>query len=145
MKMNWINIFGLTIVVLMLLPNIIYAYRYKFTENKCNNKTMNLIEQIGRYGSMFLMVFHIGIYEFGFKSNKAFLMWLLSSVILMLLYWFFWFMFFKSPDNIYTMLLAIIPSAIFISNGYLLRHWLLMIFGVIFAIGHIYVTYRNFR
>ncbi len=70
--MNWINSFGLTIVTLMLVPNIIYAYRNKNIENKCNNRIINILEQIDRYCSMFLMVFNIGIFEFGFKSEKNF-------------------------------------------------------------------------
>ena len=48
-----INIFGLIIVLLILVPNIIYAIRVKDQENKCQNKIMNILEQIGRYGCMF--------------------------------------------------------------------------------------------
>ncbi len=58
---NWLNVFGLVIVVLLLIPNIIYAIKFKNQQNKCTNKAMNIIEQIGRYGCMFLMVFNIGI------------------------------------------------------------------------------------
>lgn len=141
--MNWINLYGLIIVLFMLFPNIIYAFKNKSIENKCNNKVMNMIEQIGRYGSLFLMVFNIGIYEFGFRSDKEFAIWLISSAVLMLLYWRFWVLYFKSPKIFSAMMLAIIPNIIFISSGYFLRHWLLVIFGVTFSIGHIYVTYQN--
>jgi hypothetical protein len=141
--MNWINLYGLIIIVLMLLPNMLYAYKNKSIENKCKNKAMNLLEQIGRYGSMFLMIFNIGLYEFGFRSKAAFVLWLISSFLLMLLYWAFWYFYFKSPQIFTSMMLAIIPSLIFISSGFFLRHWLLVIFGVTFSIGHIYVTYMN--
>lgn len=63
---SWLNIFGLILVVLLLVPNIIYAVKEKNQENKCTNKLMNLVEQIGRYASMFLMVFNIGLAEVGF-------------------------------------------------------------------------------
>ena len=53
---NWINIFGFIVIILMLLPNLIYAFYYRGQENKVVNKGMNLMEQIGRYASMFLMV-----------------------------------------------------------------------------------------
>jgi Na+-transporting methylmalonyl-CoA/oxaloacetate decarboxylase beta subunit len=42
----WINIFGLIIVVLMLLPNILYAAKHQNIKNECKNKAMNFIEQI---------------------------------------------------------------------------------------------------
>jgi hypothetical protein len=141
--MNWINIFGLIIVILMLLPNIIYAIKLKTFENKCKNKTMNRMEQIGRYGSMFFMIFNIGLYEFGFQSNVKFVIWLFVIVLLLLLYWLFWYIFFSSPRNTLPMILAILPSAVFITSGLFLRHWLLIISGILFSIGHIYVTYQN--
>ena len=70
--MNWLNTFGLVLVILLLIPNIIYAVRVKNQKNKCTNKFMNILEQIGRYGCMFLMIFNIGIVESGFPSINAF-------------------------------------------------------------------------
>lgn len=141
--MNWINIFGLIIVVCMLIPNIIFALSNKEMENKCKSTVMNIMEQIGRYGSMFLMVFNIGIAEFGFRSEEDFVIWLTVSFALLLLYWVFWLVYFRKRSMSYAMALAIIPSAIFIFNGYILRHYLLLAFGLIFTIGHSYVTYEN--
>lgn len=141
--MNWINIFGLIIVALMLLPNMIYFYINNESENKCKNMVMNILEQIGRYGSMFLMVINIGIYEFGFHSDEAFAAWLLVSVTLISLYWMFWFLYFKTPRAFFSIMLAVIPSIIFVSSGFFLRHWLLVLFGLIFSVSHIYVTYKN--
>ena len=39
--------------------------------------------------------------------------------------------------------LAILPACIFLLSGMLLRHWLLVGFAVLFAVGHIYVTKQN--
>ena len=75
--MNWLNVFGLILVVLLLVPNIIYAIKVRNQQNKCTNKIMNVLEQVGRYGCMFLMVFNIGIAEFGFNSVGAFLIYLI--------------------------------------------------------------------
>ena len=91
--MSWLNVFGLVFVVLLLIPNIIYAVKYRDVENLCKNKVMNVLEQIGRYGSMFLMVFNIGIAEFGFVSTNAFLIYFLGSIVLMLAYWIIWIIF----------------------------------------------------
>ena len=141
--MNWINLFGLGIVILMLLPNVLYAIRIKTFENKCRNKVMNMFEQVGRYGSLFFMVFNIGFYEYGFRSNEAYVIWLFVMIILLSIYWFFWYLFFKKPHTNLPIILAILPSAIFIFSGCLLCHWLLIISGILFSIGHIYVTYSN--
>ena len=137
---DWINIFGLVFVILLLIPNIIYAFKFRSQKNKCNNKFMNVLEQIGRYASMFLMVFNIGIAEFGFSSAGAFLLYGFGNAFLMLVYWIVWMLYFYRQDFRKMMLLAVIPVCMFILNGVTLGHVLLIISGVIFGIGHISVT-----
>lgn len=141
--MGCINFFNLTIIISMLIPNIIYAFKNKGEKKNYENRLINIIEQIGRYGCMFLMVFNIGISEFGFNSKEAFLIWLFVIPFLLLLYWVFWLFYFKSHCIELALALAIIPSIIFIFNGILLRHWLLIIFGMVFSVSHIYITYQN--
>lgn len=141
--MSWLNVFGLVFVVLLLIPNIIYAVKYRDVENLCKNKVMNVLEQIGRYGSMFLMVFNIGIAEFGFVSTNAFLIYFLGSIVLMLAYWIIWIIFFVNQSMWNRMALAIIPTLLFLLSGCTLRHILLIITAIVFGIGHIYVTYIN--
>ena len=46
MEFGWINVFGGIIVILMLLPNIVYALKNKDERNLCENRTMNLLEQV---------------------------------------------------------------------------------------------------
>lgn len=140
---SWLNVFGLIFVILLLIPNIIYAVKYRDVENLCKNKAMNVLEQIGRYGSMFLMVFNIGIAEFGFASTNAFLIYFLGSILLMLTYWIMWIIFFVNPSMWNRMALAIIPTLLFLLSGCTLGHILLIITAIIFGIGHIYVTYTN--
>lgn len=141
--MNGINIFGMFIVVLMLVPNVIYALKNKEIENKCKNKFMNTTEQIGRYGSMFFMVFNIGRLEMNFQSNVILIIGVISIAILLILYWAFWIAYLRANKMKFAIMLAAIPSIIFIESGFIFRHYLLIISGVIFAIGHIYVTYQN--
>ena len=52
MEFGWINVFGAVFVILMLIPNIVYAIKNTGERNLCKNLFMNLIEQIGRYPSM---------------------------------------------------------------------------------------------
>ncbi len=141
--MNWINLWGLLTVIVMLIPNIIYGMKNKQAENKCNNHTVNVLEQIGRYGCMFLMTFNIGLNEFGFHTKNGFIVWFITILALLLLYWILFFVYFKCSSLILAILLAVIPSIIFIVSGLLLYYWLLVGFGVVFSIAHIYITYEN--
>ena len=141
--MNWVNLFGLMFVVLLLMPNIIYAMKCKDLQNRCTNRFMNILEQIGRYGCMFLMVFNIGIAEFGFCSKMAFSVYLIGNSLLMLSYWIIWLFYFKRAALWKQLSLAIIPTCLFLLSGITIRHYLLVIFAVIFGVGHIYVTWKN--
>lgn len=143
--MPWICIFGGIIVFLLLIPNILYAFRHQELENKCKNKPINFIEQIGRYGAMVLMIFPLGVEEFGFYSDTEFVLWLLLMVFLLITYWGVWWFYFKKSTLYTALILAIIPTIIFIAHGLFLRHWLLVIFGILFGISHIFITYRNHR
>lgn len=141
--MNWLNILGLIFVVLLLIPNIIYAIKVKNQKNKCSNKFMNVTEQIGRYGCMFLMVFNIGIAEFGFKSVGAFLVYLVGNTLLIIFYWIIWMLYFNKQTYWKQILLAVIPACLFLLSGITMLHYLLIIFGIIFGIWHIYITIKN--
>lgn len=143
LNMGWLNVFGLIMVILLMIPNIVYAVKYRNQSNKCTNKLMNILEQIGRYGCMFLMIFNIGISEFGFSSVEMFLVYFTGNIVLMAAYWISWILFFIKPDMKKQMALAIIPTLLFLLNGVTMRHYLLVITGVIFGIGHLYVTYEN--
>ena len=141
--MGWINVFGLIFVVLLLIPNIIYAIKVKDQQNKCTNKAMNIVEQIGRYGSMLLMVFNIGLAEFGFASVFEFLIYLFGNTILIITYWIIWGLYFKNQTYAKQMSLAVIPTCLFLLSGITLQHYLLILFAVIFGIAHVYVTNYN--
>ena len=71
--MNWISWFGLGIVLLLLIPNAVYAAANKNTQPPRTSRILGLAEQAGRYGCMFLMIFHAGLTEFGFASAEGFI------------------------------------------------------------------------
>jgi len=141
--MNWLNVYGLIFVVLLLIPNIIYAIKVKNQQNKCTNRFMNVIEQIGRYGCMFLMIFNIGITEFGFHSVGAFLVYLFGNTLFMISYWIIWMLYFNKQTYWKQISLAVIPTCLFLLSGITMLHYLLIVFGVVFGIGHIYITNKN--
>lgn len=140
---SWFNTFGIVIMILLMIPNIIFAIKFRGQENKCTNKAMNIIEQIGRYGSMLLMIFNIGILDCGCASVTGYMIYLIGSVILIVAYWIAWILHFIKPRVVVSMALAIIPAILFLLSGFMLCQYLLVITAVIFGIGHIYVTYQN--
>lgn len=141
---NWINLFGLITIVLILVPNIIYTIKFRGKEIKCNCcRSMYILEQIGRYGSMFLMVFNIGIAEFGFASERHFVAYLIANATLILAYFIVYALYFKQQTNRKSIALAIIPSCLFLIDGILLRHFLLVSFAIVFALAHICITRKD--
>ena len=140
---GWLNLSGLILVALLLVPNMVYAVKYRDAQNRCTNMLMNGLEQIGRYGSMFLMIFNIGIAELGFSSVSAFLIYGAGNIVLMAAYWILWWFFFKKPAPWNRMALAVLPTMMFLLSGATMRHYLLVAAGVVFGIGHGYVTWQN--
>lgn len=92
---------------------------------------------------MFLMAFNIGIAEFGFASDGHFVAYFIANIILLVAYWFVYALYFHKRTNGKSMALAIIPSCIFIIDGILLRHYLLVSFAIIFALSHICITRKD--
>ena len=143
MTFGWFSVFHILMIAALLIPNGMYMLQNKQVKNKCTSRCMNVLEQIGRYGCMFLMIFNIGILEFSFSSIGMFLFYTVGNVVLLIVYWIIWMLFFQKQDNWKRMVLAIIPTVLFLISGIALRHILLIIMAVIFGIGHIYVTKAN--
>ena len=143
MEFGWINVFGAVIVILMLIPNIVYAIKNKNEKNLCPNRFMNIIEQVGRYACIVLMWLPFIVWKFGFASVFEMVLYLACNGALLVAYWISFAVYMKRRTVQLALVLAIIPSCIFLFSGILLRHWLLISFAVLFAVGHIYVTYTN--
>lgn len=104
---------------------------------------MNIIEQVGRYGSMTFMILPLFVWEFGFSSVFMMFIYVLGNGTLLLAYLIIWVFYFKKQTMGKAMMLAIIPTCIFLLSGLTLYHWALVVAAVIFGLGHIYVTYQN--
>ena len=143
MEFGWINVFGVIIVILMLIPNIVYTIKNRNENNLCTNRFMNVIEQIGRYACIVLMWLPLIACKFGFASVFEMVLYLVCNGALLAAYWISFAVYMKRKTVRLALVLAILPSCIFLLSGILLRHWLLVGFAVLFAVGHIYVTYKN--
>ena len=143
MEFGWINLFGAVIVILMLIPNIVYAIKNKDERNLCDNRTMNLLEQVGRYACIVLMWLPLLVWKFGFHSVGAMLLYVAGNGALLAVYWLVFARYLKEKTARRALILAVAPACIFLLSGLLLRHWLLVVFAAVFAVAHIYVTLQN--
>lgn len=167
MSWNWINVYGLGSVLLLLAPNILYAVRCGGEKNLCTNRLMNGLEQAGRYGSMFFMVVCVGG-EFGFGSVSEFLCYAWGSLGILAAYWTAWALYFRkvgipilAKKGAIAVFLAgerevkgvlalkgalvLLPVCLFLLCGVTLRYVPLILSGVVFAAGHSYVTWKNVK
>lgn len=143
MEFGWINAFGAAFVILMLIPNIVYALKNKGEKNLCTNRFMNLIEQTGRYACVALMWFPLLVWKFAFASVFEMALYMAGNGMLLTAYWIAFAFYIKRKNRRLALALAILPACVFLLSGILLRHWLLAGFAVLFAVGHIYVTIKN--
>ena len=142
--MDWLNMFGLIFIIVIMIPNIIYAIKCKDGfANKWQNKTVELLEQIGRFGCFGFMIINIPGTWFGWWSDEAFAVYLMVDVILILLYCAIWMLCFKKNTIFRALALSILPSMIFLFSGIMSRSVLLMISAVIFTPCHILISYKN--
>lgn len=140
----WFNVYGSIIIAIIMIPNIVYALKCKdgFV-NLWNNKTVELFEQIGRFGCFGFMIINIPKTWFGFWSDEAFAVYLIVDGVLTAAYCLIWMICFKKDSVFKALALSIIPSVIFIFSGVMSRSVLLILTSLIFASCHILISYKN--
>lgn len=142
--MEWLNIFGLIFMVVILIPNLIFAVTCKEGfENKWNNPYVEIMEQVGRFGCFGFMVINIPGTWFGWWSDEAFALYLIVDVILVMIYCAIWLVCFKKSSVFRALALSVIPSVLFLFSGIMSRSVLLIIASVLFAPSHIMISYKN--
>ena len=142
--MKRFNLYGLIFIVVIMIPNIIFAAKCKDGfENKWNNKLVEILEQIGRFGCFGFMIINIPGTWSGWQSDEAFAVYLIADTILVLLYCLIWAVCFKKNDMFRALALSIIPSVLFLFSGIMSRSILLIVSAVIFAPCHIAISYKN--
>jgi len=146
MEFGWINLFGAGIIVLIMIPNIIYAAGQKQDETQIEvPRGLSACEQVGRYGCIILMWLPLLVWKFGFGSVEEFLIYLIGNGALLLCYYLSWMLYSRKKTLSVAMALAIIPTAIFLLSGILLQHWLLVAFAILFGACHCTITYMTHK
>jgi len=142
--MEWLNVFGLVMVAVIMIPNILFAMKCKdgFV-NKWNNKFVETVEQIGRFGCFGFMIINIPGTWFGWWSDEAFAVYLVVDALLVTLYCVIWAICFRKSSVFRALALSIIPSVLFLFSGIMSRSILLTIAALLFAPSHIMLSYQN--
>ncbi|MDE7373249.1 MAG: hypothetical protein K2N18_04220 [Clostridia bacterium] len=142
--MGWFNYFGLAIMAIIMIPNIVYVIRHKDGgENAYCNKAATVAEQIGRYGCMAFMIFNIPYTYFNFWFNHALTVYLAVNGALCLAYLISWAVFWKKEGKLKALTLSVLPTAVFLFSGIMLASILLLVFAVIFGVCHVLISYKN--
>lgn len=142
--MEWFNVFGLAFIVVIMIPNIVFSVRCKDGfENRWNNKAIEVIEQIGRFGCFAFMIFNVPGTWFGWWSDDGFAIYLTIDSLLIALYCAIWVICWKKNSVFKALALSIIPAIIFLFSGVMSRSILLIISAVLFAPSHILISYKN--
>lgn len=139
---EWFNYYGLIIMALMMVPNIVFAITLKNNQPQVN-KTIEALEQVGRYGCFALMIFNIPFVCSGFYFENAELVYLVTNGILICSYLLIWIICWNRHMKFRSYALSILPTAIFVFSSIILGYYLLLLFSIIFGICHIYISVNN--
>lgn len=142
--MEWLNVFGLAVMAVIMIPNIVFALRCRDGfENKWSNRYVETVEQVGRWGCFAFMIINIPGTWLGWWSDAAFALYMIVDAALALLYCAVWIVCFRKSSVFRALALSIIPSALFLFSGIMSRSVLLIVASVLFAPSHIAISYRN--
>ena len=139
---NWINAAA---VACLILINVIAAGKGGSHGFRSKHLIINVFEQIGRYGCMAFMILPIFTkgWEFGFASVAEMVIWLLSTILLLMLYSVLWIKKARGGGVATLYGLAVLPVILFLSNGILLRHLVLIVAALFFGVFHLIIVKEN--
>lgn len=141
---KYVNFWGLIFVVIILIPNIVFAISCKDGfENRYQNKLVETLEQIGRFGCFFSMFIVVPYMNKGYWFQQGKAIYLIQGFLFVGLYCLGWIVFWKENSIRKSLYLSMIPSLLFLESGVVSGNILLLIFAVIFAPCHILISYWN--
>ena len=92
MNFGWINWINTAAVALLIAINIIVAKKGIVDSFSSKYAAINILEQIGRYGCMALIILPIFTkgWKFRFNSVIEMLIWICLTILLLMIYSFLW-------------------------------------------------------
>ena len=139
---EWFNYYGFIIMSLMMIPNIILGITHNENQPQVN-KTIEALEQVGRYGCFALMIFNIPFVCSGFYFESDELVYLVTNGILICRHLIIWIICWNRHMMFRLYALSILPTAIFVFSSIILGYYLILLFSIIFGICHIYISVNN--
>ena len=141
MEFGIINIFNLIEVSILFIINIIFSLKLK---NKFKfNSITSLFDSITCKCSIVLLIIPFGINKFSFGSVEEMLIYLFYNIAFILIYIIIWFLYKQQKRAKQEFILTLIPFMIFLLNGIILKHLLLIISSILFGISHIYIVFKR--
>ena len=142
--MGWFNFYGAAVMAAMLIPNVIYAARCRDGfENFWQNRVVALLERIGRFGCLALMIFNIPHTYGGFWFDGARALYMAGNAGLLAAYCLIWVVCFRRVGVFRAAALSALPSAMFLLSGVCLSSWPLLVAAAVFAPCHILISVKN--
>ncbi len=144
MSFNWINWTNLLAVACLILINVIVLRKGLSGNFDSKYLIVNILEQIGRYGCMALMILPVFTkdWEFGFSSVIEMLIWMCLTPLFLIIYSVLWIRKSKGGAGV-LYALAIIPVVLFLLNGFLLHHPALIAASSVFGVCHFMIVKEN--
>lgn len=142
--MGWFNYYGLIVMAIIMIPNIVYAVKRKGGDTEpYSNQIVTTLEQIGRYGCMLLMVFNIPFTYIGFYFSFGEIVYCIVNAALLVAYILSWIFLFKHDGIVKALLLSILPSLIFVFSSVMIADIPLFVCSVLFSFAHILISVKN--
>ena len=142
--MGWFKVFGTIIIAIIMIPNIVFAIKCKDGfQNKYQNKVVEIVEQIGRYGCFVFMMFNIPGTVLGWYFDNAIVIYKVVDIVLVLLYCIIWIVCFNKNNMFRALALSVIPSVLFFFSGVVSLSIPLIVASLLFAPSHILLSYKN--
>ena len=142
--MNWFNPYGLAIVAILMIPNLIYMVKCKEGfENLWQNKAVETLEQIGRFGCFGLMILNLPQTYLGFWFADGLTVYIVVNAVLLAAYCAIWAVCFHQNSVFRALALSILPSILFLFSGVMIVSVPLIVAALIFAPCHILLSYKN--
>ena len=144
MSFNWINWINIAAVEWLIVINLIVARKGLSDSFNSKHLIVNILEQIGRYGCMVLMILPMFTrgWKFGFRSVTEMLVWICLTILLLVIYSFLWIK--KANGGVFVLYgLALVPAVLFLLNGILLRHPALVAASLVFGVCHFLIVKEN--
>ena len=113
--MGWFNLYGLAIMAVIMIPNVIFAVTHKGGfENLYKNKAAEITENVSRYACFLLMVFNVPYTWVGFYFPSGEVFYLTVNASLTVAYCTVWIVMRKKSGIVKTLFLSALPSLIFL-------------------------------